>query len=140
MDTADVRKRLHDTIERARRHAADRRVASDLASSAFASFLASTATPLLRQIANVLKAEGYAFTVFTPAGSVRLASDKSAEDFIEITLNTSGDAPKVTAHISSQGRRVIDTDRVIGSGDPAAISDEELMAFLAKELEPFVER
>ena len=140
MDTAVVRKRVYDTMERARRHAAERRAASDLAGSAFTSFLAGTAVPMLRQIANVLKAEGYSFTVFTPSGSVRLASDKSADDFIEITLNTAGDTPKVTAHISSQGRRVVDADRVVGSGDPAAISEEDLLAFLAKALEPFVER
>ena len=34
----------------------------------------------------------------------------------------------------------IDAERIVGSGDPASVSDEELLAFLAKELEPFVEK
>ena len=103
-------------------------------------FLSGTAVPLIRQIANVLKVENYSFTVFTPSGNVRLMSDKSAEDFIEITLNTDGDAPRVVAHISSHARRVIDEERVVGSGDPATISEDELLVFLLKALEPFVER
>ena len=96
--------------------------------------------PLVRQIANVLRTEGYPFTVNTPSGSVRLASDRSAEDYIEITLDSAGTMPHVVAHISSHGRRVVDVARTIGSGDPESISEEELFAFLLKELEPFVER
>lgn len=141
MEIADVRKRVKQAIERARRQAADRRQHSDRASKAFETFLTATAIPLVRQIANVLKADGYPFGVFTPSGSVRLMSDRSADDFIEISLDTSGDLPRVIAHVSrSRGRRVIDAERVIGSGDPESISEQELLAFVAKELEPFVER
>jgi len=140
MDVAIVRNRLRETMERARRNAAERRAATDRAGADFAAFLSGIAAPLVRQIANVLKAESYSFTVFTPSGNVRLMSDKSAEDFIEITLNTAGDTPRVVAHISSHGRRVIDEQRVVGSGDPATISEDELLAFLLKALEPFVER
>jgi|KBSMisStaDraftv2_1062788.scaffolds.fasta_scaffold821593_2 hypothetical protein len=140
MDIAVVRKRLHDAMERARRRAAERRVVIDQAGAAFASFMSGTAIPLVRQVANVLKTEGYLFSVFTPAGSVRLMSDKNADDFIEITLDASVDTPRVVARISSHGRRLVDMQRVIGSGDPAVISEEELFAFLLKELEPFVER
>ena len=46
------------------------------------------AVPLFRQVANALKADGYAFTVFTPSGSVRLMSDRVADDYIELTLDT----------------------------------------------------
>jgi hypothetical protein len=67
-------------------------------------------------------------------------SDKNADDFIEITLDASVDTPRVVARISSHGRRLVDMQRVVGSGDPAVISEEELFAFLLKELEPFVER
>ena len=140
MDIAVVRKRLHDAMERAKRRAAERRVVVDQAGAAFASFMTATAIPLVRQVANVLKTEGYLFSVFTPAGSVRLMSDKNADDFIEITLDTMIETPRVVARISSHGRRLVDMQRVIGSGDPAVISEEELFAFLLKELEPFVER
>jgi len=140
MDIAIVRKRLQDAMGEAKRRAAERRGTMDRANAAFATFMSVTAVPLVRQIANVLRTEGYPFTVNTPAGSVRLASDRSAEDYIEIALDASGAAPHVVAYISSRGRRVVDVARTIGSGDPTMISEEELLAFLLKALEPFVER
>jgi hypothetical protein len=89
----------------------------------------------------VLKAAGYPFSVFTPSGSVRLMSDKSSEDYIEIALDTSEEAPRVVGHVSrSRGRRVVDAERVVGPGDPESITEEQLFEFLLKELEPFVER
>lgn len=141
METSTVRQRLRDTIERAKRRAADRRSANDRATRAFDTLLSTTIVPLTRQLASILKAEGYAFTVFTPSGAARFASDKNAEDFIEITLDTAGGAPRVVGRVSrSRGRRVVDAEHVIASGDPEMITEEELLAFLLKELEAFVER
>ena len=48
---------------------------------------------MFRQVASALKAEGHHFTVFTPGGGVRLMSDKSSDDFIELSLDTSGEQP-----------------------------------------------
>jgi len=141
METGDVRRRVQQTIERARRGAADRRTRSDEATRAFDDFLDRVAVPLFKQIANVLKIEGYPFTVFTPSGSVRLMSDKSADDFIELALDTSDRDPRIMAHVSrSRGRRVVDEEQVVGSGRPEALTEEDLLAFLLKALEPFVER
>jgi hypothetical protein len=95
--------------------------------------------PLFRQIANALKADGYAFTVFTPSGSVRLMSDRAAEDYIELTLDAAVNPPQVVGQISrTRGRRVIDTERPIGA--PDTLTEEQLLDFLLKELEAFVER
>ena len=89
MEIADVRKRLLHMIERAKRQAAERRARTDEASRAFDTFLETIAVPLFRQVANSLRADGYLFNVFTPSGSVRLMSDRGAEDFIEVTLDSS---------------------------------------------------
>jgi hypothetical protein len=141
MEISDVRRQVRDTIERARRHAAERRLRNDEATRAFARFLEAVAVPLFKQIANVLKIEGYPFTVFTPSGGVRLMSDRSADDYVEITLDTSADAPRITGRISrSRGRRIVDAERVVGRGDPALVGEEELLTFVLKELEPFVEK
>jgi hypothetical protein len=141
MQTSDVRKRLQQTIERAKRGAADRRARNDEASRSFDQLLDELAVPLFKQIANVLKIEGYPFTVFTPSGSVRLMSDKSADDYIELALDTSDREPRVLAHVSrSRGRRVVDAEHVVGSGPPEQLTEEALLEFLLKELEPFVER
>ena len=139
METGEVRRRLQQAIERARRSAADRRARNDAATQGFNDFLDHVAVPLFKQIANVLKIEGYPFTVFTPSGSVRLMSDRSADDYIEIALDTSDVEPRVMAHTSrSRGRRVVDEERAIGK--PGALTEEDLFVFLLKELEPFVER
>src|SRR3954453_22450179 len=139
MEISSVRRRLTETIERARKQAAERRGRGDRATRDFEVFLQKVAVPLFRQVANALKADGYAFTVFTPSGSVRLMSDRSSDGFIELSLDTAEDPPQVRAHVSrTRGRRVIDAERPIGA--PEALTEEELLTFLLKELEAFVER
>jgi hypothetical protein len=141
MEISEVRKRVRDAIERARRQAAERRARNDEATRVFVRVLDQVAVPLFKQLANVLKIEGYSFTVFTPSGGVRLMSDRNGDDFVEITLDTTGDAPRIMGHISrSRGRRIVEAERMIGRGDPASIGEEELLAFVLKELEPFVEK
>ena len=139
MEISLVRKRLTETIERAKKQAAARRGRSDQASADFELVLQKVAVPLFRQVANALKADGYAFTVFTPSGSVRLMSDRSSDDFIELSLDTADDPPRVMGQVShTRGRRVIDAERAIGA--PDAITEEVLLEFLLQELEAFVER
>jgi len=140
MEVSTVRQRLLQTIDHAKRSAADRRARNDEATRAYAGFLDRTAVPLMRQVASVLKAEGMGYTVFTPAGSVRLMSDRSAEDFIEIGLDTSGAEPRVTGYTSRRrGQRVVEHEQPIG-GAVADLSENDVLEFLLKELEPFVER
>ena len=130
---------LNQTIERAKRQAAERRARSDEAARAFETFLSTIAVPLFRQVANILRSDGYLFTVFTPSGSVRLMSDRAAEDFIELSLDTAGDRPQVIGHASrSRGRRVLESERAIG--EPGELTEEAVLEFLLKELEAFVER
>jgi hypothetical protein len=139
METSDIRKRVNQTIERAKRQAAERRTRGDDAARAFETFLSTIAVPLFRQVANILRSDGYLFNVFTPSGSVRLMSDRAAEDFIELSLDTSGDRPQVLGHASrSRGRRVLESERAIGA--PGELTEEAVLEYLLKELEAFVER
>jgi hypothetical protein len=142
MQISDVKKRVVETIERARRAAAERRVRNDEAAREYAVFLEQVATPVFRQIANVLRAEGYPWQVSTPSGSVRLASERSGEDYIELSLDTTGGAPEVLGHSSrARGRRVIETERALGPGGPVRdLTEQMVLDFVMKELEPFVER
>src|SRR5438105_1360706 len=130
MEISDVRRQIHETIERARRRRAmDRRTRVDEARQAFEAFLAQTAIPLFRQIDNVLRAEGYVFTLHTPADSVRLMSDRRAEDYIEIRLDTSGDAPHVLGHVShARASGVVESEQAIG--DPATLTEDDLLRFV----------
>jgi hypothetical protein len=139
MEISVVRKRLTETIDRAKRQAAERRGRTDQASRDFEAFLQKIAVPLFRQVANALKADGYIFTVFTPSGSVRLMSDRSASDYIELTLDAADDPPRVMGQISrARGSRVLDAERAIGP--PDTLTEEQVLEFLLKELEAFVER
>jgi hypothetical protein len=140
METSDIRKRVLQAIDQSRRAAAERRARSDAASAAYERFLADIATPMFKQLAGILKAEGYPFQVFTPAGGLRLASDRSSEDFIELRLDVSGDSPVVVGRVNrGRGSRILASERPIGAG-VAELTDHELLEFLIQEIRPFVER
>lgn len=141
MEISDVRRRVSETIERSKRAAADRRVRADEAGREYGEFLDRVAVPLVRQVANILKAEGYPFSVFTPGGSVRLMSEKTSDDYIELMLDTSGDQPAVVGHSRrARGRRIIESEQPIGQGPIRNLSENDVLAYLLKELEPFVEK
>jgi hypothetical protein len=139
MEISDIKRRVVETIERARRRAAERRTRHDEAAREYETFLDRTAIPVFKQVSNVLRAEGFVFTVFTPGGSVRLMSDRSNEDYIELALDTSGDEPLVSGRTGrSRGRRVVESEQPIGP--PAALTESDVLSFVLKALEPLVER
>ena len=141
METSAVRQRVNQIIDHAKRSAAERRARNDEAGRAYDRFLEQVAVPLFRQVAGALKAATYNFTVFTPSGSVRLTSDKTAEDYVEITLDTSGERPVVMGHTSrARGRRVLESERPIADEAVAELTDQHVLEFVMKEIAPFVER
>lgn len=144
MDVSELRKRILRAIDDARREASDRRVAVDEAAKAFERFLDEVAVPLLRQAATVLNAAGPAFIVHTPAGSVRLASEKSPETYLEIELDAARPYPEVLGRVSlSRGGRqgqVIE-ERPIATGKSVdRLTEEDLSAFLVAEVPKLVVR
>jgi hypothetical protein len=142
VEVSHVRKRLMATIDRARKGGQARRERASAVERAYETFLADTATPVTRMLASALKADGYPFTVATPGGSVRLASDKGRDDYIEFGLDTGSDPPEVIGRISyGRGSRTIAEERPVKAGaSPQAITDEDVLEFLLKALEPWLER
>ena len=141
MEVSEVRKRLLHAMERARRAAAERRARVDQASRDYDVFLERIAVPLFHQVAAALKAEAYIFNVFAPGGSVRLMSERAAEDYIELTLDVAGPEPRVVGHCSRiRGRRVLESESPIADVAIQDLTDEHVLEFVLKELEPFVER
>ena len=139
MEISEVRKRLLQTVERAKLQAAERRVRNDEATRLFGPLLDTIVVPLVRQLAQVLRAENHLFNVFTPSGSVRLMSERNAEDFIELFLDTTGTEPRVVGRTRrSRGSRVLESEEALGA--PGALSEEDVLAFLLRALEGFVER
>ena len=142
MEIPEVRRQLRAAIDQAKREAAARRERSDAASRAYAEFLERRAVPTFRTFAAALVAEGFKFKIFTPADSVKLASESAGEDFVEIVLDSTLDPPRVTGHTSrSRGRRSISSERPVKAGaDPADLTEEDVLQFLVEEIVPFVER
>lgn len=142
METSEVRRRFLVAIEKGRRDAAERRTRTDQARRDYEDFLAQRATPLFHQVAAALKAEGQAFAVFTPAASVRLAAERSPEEFIELVLDDSSNPPAVVGRTTrGRGRRTISTERPISEGKSIAeLTDEDVLVFLLGEIVLLVER
>jgi hypothetical protein len=142
IETSELRKRVRAAIEQSRRKAADRRAKLDLAAAAYSELLESTATPLVRMLANTLRAEGYNFTVFTPNGGLRIALAKSGDDFIEFALDTTQDEPFAALRVNrTRGRRIVQHERPVKGRTPVdRLTEEDVLQALLEELGPFVER
>ena len=142
MEVSEVRRRLRTAIEKARQAAAERRARNDAAARDYDVFLAARATPVFHQLAAALAGEGRAFKVSTPAGSIRLATERSPEEFIELVLDDSSDPPAVVGRTTrGRGRRMVSTERALGGGAPVAdLTEEDVLAFLLEEIVPLVER
>jgi hypothetical protein len=142
MDIPEIRRRVRAAIEQARREAGARRERADAASRAYEEFLELRAVPAFNTLASALVAEGHRFKVFTPAGSVRLAAERSQDDYIELTLDSSVDPPVVLGRTSiSRGRRSITRERPVREGVTIGdLTDEDVVSFVVAELIPLVER
>ena len=142
MEVSQVRRRVQQAIAAARERARARRQRAGDAERAYDVFVHEVATPVARHVAAALKAEGYAFTVSTPGDGLRLAFDRSRDDFIELALDIAGESPQVVARIShTRGSRTIDEERPLKPGHaPEAISDEDVLSFLLEALQPWLER
>ncbi|HXW05183.1 MAG TPA: hypothetical protein VD833_08125 [Vicinamibacterales bacterium] len=142
MDVPEVRRRLRAAIERARLDARGRRERSDAAAREFDRFLTERATPVLQILASALVAEGHRFKVFTPAGSVRLSAEGSADDYIELWLDSAQDPPAVVGRVSrGRGRRQVSSERPVREGVAVAdLTDSDVLDFVLAEIGPFVER
>jgi len=142
MEISDIRKRLRQTLDQAKRASTERRARGDEAGRAYQTFLARVATPVFQMFATVLRAEGYAYQVFTPAGGLRLMSERSSDDFIELALDTTVDPPIAIARINrGRGRRILSTERPLREGVPIeSLTEEDVLAMLLAEIVPLVER
>jgi hypothetical protein len=142
METSDVRKRILDVLGNARRDAAERRKRNSEVVAAYEKFLEIVAVPVCHQIAGVLKAERIAMTVNTPAGAVRLASERSADDFVEIRLDTTAAMPQVVVHVEHvRGReRFVDVQPIRAGVLVDQLTDQDVLDAISDAIGVLVER
>ena len=129
-------------MDQARERAQQRRQQTAQAEKAYAAFLETVATPVTRMVQNALKAEGHGFTVFTPGGGLRLASDRGRDDYVELMLDTSADPPQVVGRIrQARGSRTLETELPLKPGaGPEQLTEDDVLEFFARALAPWLER
>jgi hypothetical protein len=127
-------------LDEARRESEARRAEVDRASAEYETFLQRVAIPAFRMIASVLSAEGYPFKVFTPAGSVRMASTTSREDYFEVEFDPDANPPQVIARANrSRGGRITTVENTLKPGIPISdLREEDLVDFVLAEIPRFV--
>lgn len=143
MDVSELRRRILRALDEARSDAATKRGEVDAAQRAYDTFLETIAVPLLRQSQSILKAERQLFTVHSPAGGARLASDASPETFLELALEKTAAGPMVIGRVSrARGRqRVVVDERPIAEGKTVSLlTEEDFAAFLVAEIPRLVAR
>ena len=139
-DVAVIRKRVKTAIEQARRDSAERRERVAEAQRNYQAFLDTAAIPVFRMIANVLKSEGMSFEVMSPAGGVRLQSERNREDAINLELDTTADPPQPLVTITRvRGSRVTQKDRSIKGSNPLVqLTEDDVIEMLLEELRPWL--
>lgn len=139
-DVALVRKRVKTAIEQARRDQAERRGRVAEASKVYEEFLNSAAIPVFKMFANILKSEGLHFEVMTPAGGVRLQSERQRDDSIELELDTTADPPQPLVTITRvRGSRIVQADRSIKGSNPLVqLTEDDVITMLLEELRPWL--
>jgi len=142
IDAGEVRRRLVHRIERARKDAARRRTEVDAAARALPEFLDRVAAPVARLFVGALRAEGHLFSLSTPADAVRIVSDRSSDDFLELALDTDATPITIVGRTSlTRGRRLLTGERPLVEGKPLeALTQEDVLDFLLEEIGPFLVR
>ena len=142
MEVSDVRRRIRSAIETARTRRAERRTRTDEAVRAYDQFLTAIAVPAFHIVAGALTGEGHRFNVITPAGTVRMSPERTAEDFVELSLDTDRDRPAVVLRSArGRGRRMIASERTLREDLPIAeLAEDDVVAALIEETIPFIER
>jgi hypothetical protein len=137
MEVSEVRRRMRDVLADARKNAAARRGRRDEASRAWTEVLERVALPVIRQLVQVLKAEGHGVQVFTPVDQVRIGLDGHPDDFVEWRLDTSGEEPAVIQRVNqTRGREIVTDERVFVRGvEPISnLTEDQVLDAVARAL------
>ena len=143
MDVSDLRKRIIRALDDARKEATDRRTAVDEARVAYETFLERVGGPLFKQAATVLRGEGHDYTLQTPAGSVRLVSDRSPHEFIEMELSVERGTAYVIGRTSilRGGRDPLIEELPLAPGKAITeLSENDVTAFLVTHIPRLVNK
>lgn len=139
-ELTDLRRRVRQAIQDAKRTASDRRTARDEASKAWATAVAEVVEPEATVMAAALTGEGLPFRLETPRGTIRLVSERSADDYIEIVLDESDerDVPEVIGRsVIGRGRQSVTViEEPLGA--PSGLAPDRITAFFLNAIGPWI--
>ena len=97
---------------------------------------------MFRQFTSALRGEQLSFRVVTPAGSVRIEAERSADNFVELALDSARrPVALVLRRGYTRGHHITTDDRVIAEGgDLAGVTPAQLLTALMDAVTPFIER
>lgn len=139
-ELTDLRRRVRQAIQDAKRKAADRRTARDEASKAWATAVAEVVEPEATVMAAALTGEGLPFRLETPRGTIRLVSERSADDYIEIVLDESDERemPEVIGRsVIGRGRQSVTVNEEV-LGAPSDLAADRVAAFFLNAIGPWI--
>jgi hypothetical protein len=142
LESGEVRKRLRQTIEAAKRDAAARRAALGDVQKEYDAFLENHAMPVFRQIAGALRAEGHVFQVVSPAGNIRLVSERDKDDYLELFFDVDRQFPTVVGRVSRvRGTELTSSEQPVrGNAKVSDLTGEDVLDWILRVIVPFVER
>ena len=139
-ELTDLRRRVRQAMQDAKRNAAQRREARDEASKAWDTAVAEVVEPAATQMVAALTGEGLPFRLETPRGTIRLVSDRSKNDYIEIVLDADDerDVPEVIGrNVVGRGRQGV-TLIEESLGAPSELTDDRVTEFLLNAIGPWL--
>ena len=139
-ELTDLRRRVRQAVQDAKRRGAARRAARDEASSAWATAVSEVVEPVATDVAAALTGEGLPFRLETPRGTVRLVSERSADDYIELVLDDSDEpeSPEVIGRsVIGRGRQSV-TVVEEPLGPPADLTNDRLTEFYMNAIAPWI--
>lgn len=139
-ELTDLRRRVRQAMQDAKRKAAQRREARDEASKAWDTAVAEVVEPAATQMAAALTGEGLPFRLETPRGTIRLVSERSKDDYIEIVLDADDEREVPEAigrNVMGRGRQSV-TVIEESLGAPSELTEDRVTEFLLKAIGPWL--
>jgi hypothetical protein len=142
LDLGEVRRQLRLAIEASKRDAAAHRHEVDAAGKSFDELLEHVAAPLFRQFTSALRGEGLLFRVITPAGGLRIESERSTDNFLELALDTTKSPVALLLRRGyTRGHHLHTDDRLVAEGaDFSGVTPSQLLEALMDAVTPFIGR
>lgn len=139
-ELAELRRRVRQQMQDAKRRKAERREARDVAAKAWDTAVAEVVEPAATQMAAALTGEGLPVRLETPRGTIRLVSQRSADDYIELVLDTDDEqeSPEVIGRtVVGRGRQSV-TVMEEPLGAPGSLTDDSVTEFLLRAVGPWI--